>query len=120
MSVHYRGGIRGGTKLFMEINGTKGTLRVTGDSGGGQTANLVLEGCGADSTAFAPMPTPDRYRTFPELPGRVAPLANAYARLVDDLRDGTNHSADFEHGVRRHRLLDAIEESSRTGCRVQL
>jgi predicted dehydrogenase len=120
VSVHYRGGIRGGTKLLMEINGTRGTLRVTGDSGGGQTANLTLEGCGNDATALQPMPTPDRYGNFPGLPGRVMALANAYARLVGDLRDGTGLSADFEHAVRRHRLLEAIEESSRTGVRVRL
>lgn len=43
-SVHYRGGTSRGTNLLCEINGTKGDLRVTGDSGHLQFGQAALYG----------------------------------------------------------------------------
>jgi predicted dehydrogenase len=44
-------------------------------------------------------------------------VAQAYARFADDLRTGAHGTADFETGLRLHRLLDTIRLSARTGTR---
>jgi predicted dehydrogenase len=120
VSVHYRGGIHSGTILAMEINGTKGSLRLTGASGGGQSAILTLEGASGDSKVMKPMPLPEPYSPDASLQPRAFALAGAYAQLVADVRNGTSRSASFSDAVRRHRLIEAIERSAATGMRETL
>lgn len=54
-------------------------------------------------------PGPDRAvrQRFPRLPAVVA-----------DLRDGTTNAADFTAALRRHEVIDAIEQSTLTGDRI--
>jgi predicted dehydrogenase len=51
--------------------------------------------------------------------GRCAALnvAQVYAQFADDLRTGAHGPADFEAGLRLHRLLDTIRLSAQTGTR---
>ena len=66
-----------------------------------QTVNLALEGGrGADATV-KPLPTPASYQTVPELPHRAVNVAEVYARLAADLREGASLSADCEHADSR-------------------
>ena len=49
--------------------------------------------------------------------GAPVNVAQMYAMLAADLRDGTHRAPDFDHAVRRHRLLDGIETAIATGER---
>ncbi|MBS0332738.1 MAG: gfo/Idh/MocA family oxidoreductase, partial [Proteobacteria bacterium] len=49
-----------------------------------------------------------------------ANVARAYDALAQDLRNGTSDVPDFAFALQRHRLLAAIEESARTGDRIQV
>jgi predicted dehydrogenase len=50
----------------------------------------------------------------------TACVGRVYADLAAAVRSGRPQGPDFDHAVRRHRLLDAIRESSRTGREVEL
>ncbi|GAA4607661.1 Gfo/Idh/MocA family oxidoreductase [Actinoallomurus liliacearum] len=56
---------------------------------------------------------------FVDLPGETPVLARnvarLYARLAEDIREGARRVPGFEHGVRVHRLLDAVRRSAETG-----
>jgi len=118
-SVHYRGGESRATNLSWEINGTAGDLRVTGASGLAQMTDLVLEGARHDKLEFLDVPSGYRW-VPPELTGPAVNVAQVYAQFAADLRNGTHLSADFDHAVRRHRMIAAIEESAVSGKRVNL
>jgi predicted dehydrogenase len=131
-SVHFRGGRTAGTNLFWEINGTEGALRITGPHGHLQLAPVTLSGA-RTGEEWAELPVPADYSTVPDFAGRpghpAANLAAAYAALLPELA-GTDSSADpvpardrvpdFEHGRRRHVLLDAIGAAAASGSRVTL
>lgn len=121
IAVHLRGGRSRGTNFQWEINGTEGDLVVTGEHGHIQLAPVTLRGGrGADSD-MVHMPVPERYypvRGFPD--GPAANLGGAYAALLSDLETGERTTPDFEHGLRRHRLVDAIEQAAASGSRVTL
>lgn len=121
ISIHYRGGTaRDGNGLFWEINGTKGDIRVTGFSGHPQMEELSLYGVQDGETAFRPLEIPASYHAgWPEnpVPGNVARL---YARMAQDLREGTRTATSFDDAVAVHRVIAAIEKSAESGSRVVL
>jgi predicted dehydrogenase len=121
ISIHYRGGIaRDANGLFWEINGTKGDIRVTGFSGHTQTVQLSLNGMQDGETAFRPLELPTSYRSgWPEdpVPGNVARL---YARMAQDLREGTRTAPSFDDAVATHRVIAAIEKAAESGSRTAL
>ncbi|MEO0030471.1 MAG: hypothetical protein RIS94_229 [Pseudomonadota bacterium] len=119
-AVHYRGGVSRGTNLRWEINGTDGDIVVTADAGHGQMFPLTVHGAQGDAQAVAVLEVPVSYTHVPELPFTAANVAEAYARLAADLRDGTSTCPTFDDAVRRHRLIDAIERAAATGARVSL
>jgi predicted dehydrogenase len=47
-------------------------------------------------------------------------VGQAYARLVSDLREGTEHVPTFADAVLRHRTLAAVERAAATGKRQSL
>jgi predicted dehydrogenase len=116
LSIHYRGGQpRDGNGLLWEINGTEGDLRVTGPSGHTQMVQLALEGARGEEKAFKKLAVPDAYRAgFSEdvIPGNVA---RVYARMAQDLRDGTHTVPSFADAVAVHRIIDAIERAAESG-----
>jgi predicted dehydrogenase len=117
-SVHYRGGWTPGTNFLWEINGTEGVLQLTGGNGSLQAIAPVVRGArGGD--VLAELPTPPAYRLVPAAVPDGEPLnvAQMYAMLAADLRDGSGKAPDFDHAVRRHRLLDGIEAAIETGER---
>lgn len=119
LSLHYRGGMaRDGDGLFWEINGTEGDIRVSGPSGHTQMVQLSLTGARDGDKAFRPLEVPALYRTgWPEdvVPGNVARL---YARMAQDLREGTRSAPRFEDAVAVHRIIAAIEKAAENGSRV--
>ncbi|MCS0462886.1 MULTISPECIES: Gfo/Idh/MocA family protein [Rhizobium] len=121
ISIHYRGGAaRDGDGLFWEIHGTEGDIRVSGSSGHVQMVHLSLMGARGGDTAFHAIDIPSSYRTgWPEdaEPGNVARL---YAKMAQDLREGTHTAPSFEDAVAVHRVIDAIERAAEGGHRVVL
>jgi len=111
--AHYRGGVSRATNLRWEINGTEGDLVITGDGGNIQFATLQLAGGRGGDRAIRPLAVPDRYIRAPQAPAGFAyNVAQAYAGLAEDMRQGTRVTPDFAEAVERHRLLAAIEAAS--------
>lgn len=118
-SIHFRAGLSRGTNMLWEINGTKGDLRMTGNFGGLQYGQFKIEGGnGADKT-MAELAVPPEY----ELASGGVPkdpfytLGQAYARVRDDIRNGTSNVPAFADAVLRHRMIDAIERAAASGSR---
>jgi predicted dehydrogenase len=120
IAVHYRGGVSRGTNFRWEINGTHGDIVATADAGHAQMFPITLHGARGDDQALAPLDVPSRYKWTPEMSPFAENVAQAYALLATDLRDGTSNCPTFDDAVKRHRLLDAIERSSASGARVTL
>lgn len=119
-AIHYRGGVSKGTNFRWEINGTDGDIVATADAGHAQMFPLTLFGAWGDAQALTPLPIPDSYKAAPDVSPFAENVALAYARLANDLRDGTSTCPTFDDAVRRHRLIDAIERSAASGARVTL
>ncbi|GII28575.1 Gfo/Idh/MocA family protein [Planotetraspora mira] len=119
VSVFYRGAFSRGPNLRWEINGTDGDLILTapGINGNLQVADLQLEGGRGAETAVAEIAVPAHY--FDPVPRTLSGLsqsvAQTYAFLAKDLREGTDTVPGFDYALERHRLVDAIERASRTG-----
>jgi predicted dehydrogenase len=99
-----------------EIYGTNGTLVISGGS-----LNLGpnhLHGA-RGGEALAAMEPPERFRLAPAAVPAGPPLnvAQAYVRLAAALKAGARFEPDFAHALRRHRLLEAIEQSAAEGRR---
>ncbi len=118
VSIHYRGGTaRDGDGLFWEINGTLGEIRISGPSGHTQMVELSLKGARGEEKAFRPLVVPASYRAgWPRdvEPGNVARL---YARMAEDLRNGSRSAPSFEDAVAVHRVIAAIERAAESGRR---
>jgi predicted dehydrogenase len=115
-AMHFRGGESPTKNLYWEINGTDGDLVVTGDLGYLHLGSVTVRG--RQGTAGPPeqIDVPTRYESLPALtPRHAEPLytvAHSYARLHHDLVNGTSQVPTFEHAARRHRVLDAIANTS--------
>jgi predicted dehydrogenase len=57
---------------------------------------------------------PDRFSLAPEgLPaGPPRNVGHAYARIARAFASGEPYQPDFAHALKRHRLIDAIEQSA--------
>jgi predicted dehydrogenase len=107
-SMHFRGAARRTTPLLWEINGTRGSLRITGDVGLPMSATLRVEGA-QDDGPMAPLELPAGFDRFPELAGTPAHnVAHLYAGIVDAMAGRGSEVPDFEDGVELHRALGAI------------
>ncbi|HWD05877.1 MAG TPA: Gfo/Idh/MocA family oxidoreductase [Amycolatopsis sp.] len=122
-SVHFRGGRSGGTNFHWEINGTEGDLMLTGPHGHLQLAPVTLRGARHADGEPVELPVPAEYHQVSlsrENPADPAGnLANAYAALLRDLRQGTSEIPDFAHGVRHHELIEAVLRADAGKCRVR-
>lgn len=121
VDVHYRGGISRGTNFFWEINGSEGDLRVTADSGHAQMAPLSLFGGRGDDKVLSPMSVPAAHRWVSEnIEGLGINVAQMYARMAKDIREGSTTAPSFADAVVRHTMLDALERSAAEGRRVTI
>src|SRR5947208_9083890 len=118
-SIHYRGGHSRGTNLLWEINGTEGDLQLTAGGGHAQIFEMTVHGGKGQQSALEVLPVPRQYWWAPPQ-GPGTNVAQAYARFARDYREGTHFCPTFEDGVRRHRMLDAIETAAATGQRQTL
>jgi predicted dehydrogenase len=104
-SVFYRGGLSRGDNLRWEINGSDGDLVLSADHGNIQVADVRLSGGRGDDQRVREIPV----AAADTFQGPGANVARLYAQFARDLREGTRIAPDFDHAVRRHRLLADIE-----------
>jgi predicted dehydrogenase len=114
LAAHYRGGLNRGTNFRWEINGTEGDLVVNAPYGHLQLCPLTITGARDTDTELAELAVPPQYHRVPGLPPEHPgyAVAHAYVQLLDDQRTGHTVVPDFDHAVRRHRTLTAIEEAA--------
>lgn len=118
MAIHYRGGFCRGTNFRWEINGTEGDLVVTADAGHAQMFPLTIHGARGEEPSLSHLAVPESYKWTPGADGFAENVAQAFALLAGDLRDGTSNCPTFDDAVRRHRLLDAVERAAASGSRA--
>jgi predicted dehydrogenase len=69
------------------------------------------------------LPVPERFKTVPEEIRNGGPsydVGQMWVQFAAAIRTGCPVEADFEHAVRRHRMLDAIRRASETGQRQKV
>jgi predicted dehydrogenase len=120
VSIHYRGGMNRGTGLLWEINGTAGDLQVTAIGGHAQLLDLSVRGGKGQDQAMQPLEIPTKYRWAPPVPGYGLNMAQAYARVAADLRNGTQTCPGFNEAVVRHKMIAAIENAAATGQKTAI
>jgi predicted dehydrogenase len=118
VSFQIRGGMARGTEFLFEIHGTDGDLVLASTTGGSmQRQELSLHGAQGKGAKLTELPIPATYRYVPAGTPANSPynIAQLYAKLGESIRNGTKASPGFDASVRRHRLIDAIVEASKTG-----
>ena len=117
-SIHYRAGVSKGTNFLWEINGTEGDLIITADSGHVAFFPLIIKGAKKNQTNVEMLEVPKEFFLVPEpLDLPVYNLAQNYALILKDLKEGTKQAPKFEDALATHKLLDAIQKASITGQR---
>lgn len=113
-SIHYRAGTSTGTNFLWEINGTEGDIVLTAAGGHAQIYPLALKAALWGAGNLESLSQPSHLRTAPaEVKGAALNVAQAYAAVLADLRDGTHTAPSFDDAVMRHLLLDRVELSAR-------
>ncbi len=115
-----------GSGYRLEIYGTEGTLTMVGGGEAGQELKRKIMGANIrdkDAKALQELPVPERFKWVPEdirNGGPAYDVGQMWVRFADAIRNNTPIEADFEHAVRRHRMLDAIRRASETGQRQKV
>lgn len=128
-AMQFRGGTSRATQFHWEINGTEGDLVVKADQARWWSGRLRLYGARGSDGTLTELPVPLHYeRSLTQWTGRSAEPAynvvHQYALLREQitgrLAPDTEGVPDFQHAVRRHRLLEQIRDAARTGRKVTL
>jgi predicted dehydrogenase len=131
VAAHVQAGVTRGPGVRLDFRGTRGDLSIS--SSGPHIIEMVeelrIEGAqareGAAPGSWTPLKeltVPASYRLDPSaaLSGSACNVAQLYALISSDLRQGTRLAPDFQVALRRHTLLDAIERSSESRRRQEL
>ncbi|MBI4311801.1 MAG: Gfo/Idh/MocA family oxidoreductase [Chloroflexi bacterium] len=111
-----------GSGYKMEIYGKEGTLMLVG-GGGGAGESLRIMGGRKDDKQLQELPIPDRLKWVPlevQNAGSAYEVGQMWANFAKAIRTNTKIEPDFDHAVKRHKLLDAISHSSETGRRQKV
>jgi predicted dehydrogenase len=123
-SIHVREAVAGGTGFLWEINGTKGTLRITADAPLPGIFPVTVAGAqGQNEPAALPVAAAltERWPALSSLQGAPAfNVGRVYAAFADDLDNGTRTVPDFADAVRVHEVIAAIERSAALGERLKV
>jgi predicted dehydrogenase len=112
-----------GSGYRFEIYGKDGTLAMIGGGEAGDEKNRRIMGGKKDDKALQHLPVPDRLKTVPETVQNTAAswdVGQMWVRFHDAIRNNRDVEPDFDHAVRRHRMLDAIRRASETGQRQKV
>jgi predicted dehydrogenase len=107
----------------LEIYGKEGTLAMIGGGEAGDEANRKLVGGHKDDKTLQPLPVPERLKWVPEEVRNTAAsydVGQMWVNFAKAIRTGARIEPDFDHAVRRHRMLDAIVRASETGQRQKV
>ena len=110
-----------GTGWRMEVYGKERTLVASSDQPP-QRADIRLQGGRNKDSGLEELPVPDRLTWVPQEMPKGAPfnIAQLYRRLSEAIRSNEDAAPDFNLAVTRHRLLDAIQQSSDRGQQVSV
>jgi predicted dehydrogenase len=112
-----------GSGYRMEIYGSDGTLAVGGGGGGPGREQLRIMGGRKDDQQLQEVPIPDRLTWVPrgvQGAGPANDVGQMWVNFAKAIRANTAMEPDFDHAVRRHRLLEAVQRASDTGQRQQV
>lgn len=107
----------------LEIYGKEGTLAMIGGGEAGQEVKRKIMGGRKDDAALQELPVPERLKWVPEAIQNAGPsydVGQMWVRFAEAIRTGARIEPDFDHAVRRHRMLDAIVCASETGQRQKV
>lgn len=120
-SAHYRGGRSPGTNFLWEIEGSERTLVLEGRSGHLQYGMVDLRIGPVGGGELEPLEIPAEYEAAgPERGTLPYAVGQAYARLREDLSEGTDSAPTFDDAVIRHGTVAAIESAARDGAAVRI
>jgi predicted dehydrogenase len=119
-SLHVAAVPFGGSGWRLEIFGRGGTLYAS--TGGMPQMTEVHVMAQKGSAAPVDMPVPQRLTIVPEDTPKGPPhnIGQLYARLAPAIADGKDAEPGFDHAVRLHKLLDAMQKASDEGRTVRL
>lgn len=123
VSVHLGINPYHGSGFRLEIYGKEGTLMMVGGGEAGQETQRRILGGKKDDKALQELPVPERFKWVPEEVrglGAAYDVGQMWVQLAQAIRGGGEVEADFDHAVRRHRMLDAIRRASETGQRQKV
>jgi predicted dehydrogenase len=104
----------------LEIYGKEGTLMMIGGGEGGEERRRKLMGGHKDDESLQELTVPERFTCVPPSVrevGSAYDVGQLWVRFVQGIRAGGDIDPDFDHAVRRHRVLDAIVRAAQTGQR---
>ena len=112
-----------GSGYRFEIYGKEGTLMMIGGGEAGEEANRKIMGGKKGDKALQELPVPEKFKCVPESVRTSGPgydVGQMWVNFAEGIRSGKPNVSDFDHAVRRHRLLDAIRRASETGQRQKV
>src|SRR5262249_25573790 len=107
----------------LEIYGKDGTLSMIGGGEGGQELRRKIMGGHKDDKALQELAVPERFTWVPEVVRNDGPaydVGQMWVKFAEAIRNGSAIEPDFDHAVRRHRMLDPIVLASQTGQRQKV
>jgi len=112
-----------GSGYRLEIYGKEGTLMMIGGGDAGQEVKRKIMGGKKDDKTLQELPVPERFKSVPEEVRGLGPgydVGQMWVNFAKAIRGGKSVEPDFDHAVRRHRMLDAIVRASQTGQRQKV
>jgi predicted dehydrogenase len=106
-----------------EIYGKDGTLSMIGGGEGGEERRRKIIGGQKDDKALQELTVPERFKWVPDTVrngGAAYDVGQMWVKFAEAIRTGTAIEPDFDHAVRRHRMLDAIVRASEMGQRQKV
>lgn len=119
MSACILGGLSYDPGFALEVRGVSGAIYVTARPGLSSAAVTIEQVDAGGERRVLTVPAPAA--ALAGVPaGPASFVAMLYLDLAAAIRRGERTGPDFDHAVRRHRLLDAIRVASADGARQRL
>ena len=93
-----------------------------GGGEGGQELRRKIMGGHKDDKALQELTVPEQFKWVPEAirTGPEYDVGQMWVKFAEAIRTGSKVDPDFDHAVRRHRMLDTIVRASQTGQRQKV
>jgi predicted dehydrogenase len=123
LAFQLRGGLPCGTRLMWEISGSERDLRISAKVAEIPVINispLRVEAAKRGEQGFSEIDVPPSYYFGLDDAPVARNVAGVYRLMARDISQGTRSAPGFDDAVGLHRILDAVELSSKTGKRQQI